>query len=151
MLESRPYQDEALQAIEAEWAKGNTRTAVVLPTGMGKTIVFARLTKDRASLAHFLDALSAVAALRGEAKRSALLIGAAEESLREVGAPVYNFYAPDPSLKERATAEARASLGEAAFEELRERGRATTFEEAVRLGTASALGAVGGYGGPPQP
>jgi predicted ATPase/transcriptional regulator with XRE-family HTH domain len=98
-------------------------------------------TRDRANLAHFLDALSAVAALRGEAKRSALLIGAAEESLREVGAPVYNFYAPDPSLKERASAEARGALGDAAFEELRERGRAATFEEAVRLGA----------GGPPDP
>jgi tetratricopeptide (TPR) repeat protein len=91
-------------------------------------------TKDRANLAHFLDALSAVAALRGETERSALLIGAAEESLREVGAPVYNFYAPDPSLKERAASEGRAALGDAAFERLREQGRATTFEEAVRLG-----------------
>ena len=100
-------------------------------------------TRDRANLAHFLDALSAVAALRGEAERSALLIGAAEESLREVGAPVYNFYAPDPSLKERASAEARGALGDAAFEELRERGRTATFEEAVRLGANAA--------GPPDP
>jgi transcriptional regulator with XRE-family HTH domain len=83
------------------------------------------------------------AALRGEAKRSALLIGAAEESLREVGAPVYNFYAPDPSLKERASAGARATLGNAAFEELREQGRAATFEEAVTLGA--------GAGGHPAP
>jgi len=94
-------------------------------------------TKDRANLAHFLDALSAVAALRGEAKRSAVLIGAAEESLREVGAPVYNFYAPDPSLKERAATEARDALGDEAFEELRRQGRAATFEEAVMLGTGS--------------
>ena len=62
------------------------------------------------------------------------MIGAAEESLREVGAPVYNFYVPDPSLKERASAEARSSLGDATFEQLREQGRAATFEEAVRLG-----------------
>ena len=98
-------------------------------------------TKDRANLAHFLDALSAVAALLGDPERSALLIGAAEESLREVGAPVYNFYAPDPSLKERASSEARSALGDAAFGRLREQGRAATFEEAVRLGT----------GGPPGP
>ena len=65
------------------------------------------------------------------------MIGAAEESLREVGAPVYNFYAPDPSLKERASSEARASLGDAAFEELRERGRAMTFEDAVTLGAGT--------------
>jgi hypothetical protein len=53
-------------------------------------------TKDRANPAHFLDALSAVAALRGEAERSALLIGAAEEFLREVGAPVYTSTTPTP-------------------------------------------------------
>ena len=85
-----------------------------------------RHTKDRANLARFLDALSAVAALRGEVERPALLIGAAGESLREVGAP-------DPSPKDRAASEARASSGDAAFEKLREQGRTKTFEEAVRL------------------
>jgi hypothetical protein len=66
------------------------------------------------------------------------LIGAAEESLREDGAPVYNFCAPDPSLKERASSEAHAALGDAAFEKLREQGRTATFEEAVRLGAGAA-------------
>ena len=111
--------------------------AAALEEGVG----LSGLTKDRANFAHFLDALSAVAALRGEPERSAVLIGATEESLQEVGAPVYNFYAPDPSLKERASAEARAALGDAAFERLREQGRAATFEETVRLGA----------GGPPVP
>jgi hypothetical protein len=59
------------------------------------------------------------------------LIGAAEGSLREVGAPVYNFYRPDPSVGELAVDEARAVLGDAAFEEARERGRMMTFEQAV--------------------
>jgi ATP/maltotriose-dependent transcriptional regulator MalT len=68
-------------------------------------------TKDRANLAHFLEALSAVAALRGEVERAAVLIGAAEGSLKELGTPVYHYYIPDPSLRERAVAEARASLG----------------------------------------
>jgi hypothetical protein len=95
-------------------------------------------TKDRANLAHFLDALSAVAALRGEAGRSAILIGAAEVSSGG-WRPVYNFYAPDPSLKERASSEAHAALGDAAFEELREQGRTATFEEAVRLGAGAHL------------
>jgi drug/metabolite transporter (DMT)-like permease len=60
-----------------------------------------------------------------------LVTGAAEGSLREVGAPVYHYYLPDPSLKERAVAEARAALGDAAFEEARERGREMSFEQAV--------------------
>lgn len=115
-----------------------------LAAGLLEEVVrLSRHTKDRANLAHFLDALSAVAALRGEAERSAVLIGASEESLREVGAPVYNFYAPDPTLKERTSAEARAALGDAAFEQLREHGRAMTFEEAVGLGAGT-----GGDGGP---
>jgi hypothetical protein len=60
------------------------------------------------------------------------LIGAAEGSLREVGARVYNFYRPDSSVGERAVDQARAVLGDAAFEEARERGRMMTFEQAVK-------------------
>ena len=75
--------------------------------------------------------LSAVEAFRGEAERSAVLTGAAEGSAREVGAAVYNFYRPDPSLRERAVAEARAALGGAVFEEARARGYGMGFERAV--------------------
>jgi predicted ATPase len=88
-------------------------------------------TKDRANLAHFLEVLAAVTSSRGEAERSTVLLGAAGGLLQQVGAPVYNFYVPDPSLRERAVAEARAALGGAAFEEARERGRAMGFEQAV--------------------
>lgn len=42
-LKLRPYQTEALDALDAGWAAGKTRLAVVLPTGMGKTVVFAHL------------------------------------------------------------------------------------------------------------
>lgn len=42
----RPYQQEAKEAILAEWAKGHQRTLLVLPTGTGKTIVFSKLTED---------------------------------------------------------------------------------------------------------
>lgn len=98
---------------------------------LGEGIELSGRTKDRANLAHFLQALSAVEAFREEAERSAVLIGAAEGSLREVGAAVYNFYQPDPSLRERAVAEARVILGDAAFEDASERGREMTFEQAV--------------------
>ena len=40
-MELRPYQQEAEKAVFAEWEKGNKRTLLVLPTGTGKTIVFA--------------------------------------------------------------------------------------------------------------
>lgn len=44
-MELRPYQQEAEKAVFAEWEKGNERTLLVLPTGTGKTIVFAKITE----------------------------------------------------------------------------------------------------------
>lgn len=45
-MELRPYQKEAKESIFAEWDKGVRRTLLVLPTGCGKTIVFAKVTED---------------------------------------------------------------------------------------------------------
>ena len=45
-MELREYQLEAKNAIFSEWEKGNHRTLLVLPTGCGKTIVFAKVTED---------------------------------------------------------------------------------------------------------
>lgn len=44
----RPYQEEARRKVEDEWTKGKRRTLLVLPTGCGKTIVFAKITEDMA-------------------------------------------------------------------------------------------------------
>lgn len=46
-MELRPYQLEAREAVEREWEQGRNRTLLVLPTGCGKTIVFAKITEDR--------------------------------------------------------------------------------------------------------
>ena len=46
-MELRPYQQEARAAVENEWEQGNGRTLLVLPTGCGKTIVFAKISEDR--------------------------------------------------------------------------------------------------------
>ncbi len=46
-LELRPYQEEARQAVEAQWRDGVSRTLLVLPTGCGKTIVFAAVVEDQ--------------------------------------------------------------------------------------------------------
>ena len=43
----RPYQTAAKQAIHAEWDAGRRRTLLVLPTGTGKTIVFASVAADQ--------------------------------------------------------------------------------------------------------
>lgn len=45
-MELRPYQNEARNAIFEEWEKGIQKTLLVLPTGCGKTIVFAKVTED---------------------------------------------------------------------------------------------------------
>ena len=45
-MELRPYQQAARVAVQDEWQQGNTRTLLVLPTGCGKTIVFAKITED---------------------------------------------------------------------------------------------------------
>ncbi len=42
----RPYQQAAEQAVLHEWDSGHTKTLLVLPTGCGKTIVFAKIAED---------------------------------------------------------------------------------------------------------
>lgn len=46
-MQLRPYQQEAREAVQAEWAKGRKRTLLVLPTGCGKTIVFSKIIEDQ--------------------------------------------------------------------------------------------------------
>lgn len=45
-MELRPYQEEARKSIFDEWNKGVMKTLLVLPTGCGKTIVFAKVTES---------------------------------------------------------------------------------------------------------
>lgn len=45
-MELRPYQQEAREAIFERWDSGVLKTLLVLPTGCGKTIVFAKVTED---------------------------------------------------------------------------------------------------------
>ena len=45
-MELRPYQSEAKEAVFTQWDKGARKTLVVLPTGCGKTIVFAKVAEE---------------------------------------------------------------------------------------------------------
>jgi len=47
MMSLRPYQAEARDAIIREWSAGNQKTLLVLPTGTGKTIVFASVVQNQ--------------------------------------------------------------------------------------------------------
>ena len=45
-MELRPYQQQAKDAIFLEWGNGIKKTLLVLPTGCGKTIVFAKVAEE---------------------------------------------------------------------------------------------------------
>ena len=45
-MELRPYQQEAKNSIFEQWENGTKKTLLVLPTGCGKTIVFAKVTEQ---------------------------------------------------------------------------------------------------------
>lgn len=45
-MELRPYQSEAKTAVFGQWEQGVLKTLLVLPTGCGKTIVFAKVAEE---------------------------------------------------------------------------------------------------------
>lgn len=45
-MELRPYQKEAKEAIFEQWDSGVSKTLLVLPTGCGKTVVFAKVAEE---------------------------------------------------------------------------------------------------------
>ena len=82
--ELRPYQQQARDRIHAEWDAGHTRTLLVLPTGTGKTIVFASVAADQVRagdrvliLAHRGDLLEQAA---DKLQRSTGLVSAVEKA-----------------------------------------------------------------------
>ncbi|MFF1417447.1 DEAD/DEAH box helicase [Streptomyces sp. NPDC058280] len=77
----RPYQTAAIQALTAGWQGEQNRLAVVLPTGAGKTVVFANLIKG----------------MREQLGRQRVLVIAHREELIEQA--VAKIRAVDPSLK----------------------------------------------------
>ena len=50
VMNLRPYQNEAVSAIEEEWQEGRKKTLLVLPTGCGKTIVFCKIAENRVKM-----------------------------------------------------------------------------------------------------
>lgn len=48
----RTYQSDAVAAVEGAWQRGINRAAVVLPTGSGKTVVFAHMAKRAYDAGH---------------------------------------------------------------------------------------------------
>lgn len=52
MFQLRPYQAEAKTAILNAWEEGHRKTLLVLPTGCGKTVVFASVTENQVRKGH---------------------------------------------------------------------------------------------------
>ncbi|MCC8044888.1 MAG: DEAD/DEAH box helicase family protein [Clostridiales bacterium] len=52
MFQLRPYQAEAKQAVLNAWDEGYRKTLLVLPTGTGKTVVFASVTENQVEKGH---------------------------------------------------------------------------------------------------
>ena len=48
-MKLRPYQTQAKDAVLSEWEKGHRKTLLVLPTGTGKTVVFAKVVENQVS------------------------------------------------------------------------------------------------------
>ena len=46
MMKLRPYQEQAFDGVFREWDGGHKKTLVVMPTGTGKTIVFAKIVEE---------------------------------------------------------------------------------------------------------
>jgi predicted ATPase/DNA-binding XRE family transcriptional regulator len=113
-------------------AQGNTGQAARL---FGEGLTFSREVGDRANMAYCLEGLADVAVAQGMPARAARLLGAAEQLFEVVGARIYG-HRPGRPLHEHAVAEARARLGEHAFDAVRDEGRAMTAEQAVAYALA---------------
>ena len=95
-------------------------------------------TRDLANLAYLLDALAVVEAADGAHPRVPVLLGAAQGIREVIGTTGYGYYRPDEELGRQAAEQAREALGEDAFDDALDVGRAMTVEDAVSFGLGSA-------------
>jgi superfamily II DNA or RNA helicase len=90
-LPLRPYQAQAIDAVDAAHARGVSRPLVVLPTGGGKTVVFSHLVTRRPGRALILahrDELLSQAAAKLAAVSGSLDIGVVKAARDDAGARV---------------------------------------------------------------
>jgi ATP/maltotriose-dependent transcriptional regulator MalT len=99
--------------------------------GFAEGIVPSQELGDRQNVAHILEALGMVSGAKGEALKAARLLGASEALISAIGLRGHPYYRPDRDLYERVEARVRSMLGEAAFNAVKEEGRAMSFERAV--------------------
>lgn len=91
MLSTRPYQDEALAAVDAAAARGLRRIVVAMATGLGKTVAFSHLVRRRGGRAIVLahrDELIRQAAAKIRMVNPQASVGVVKADEDEVGADV---------------------------------------------------------------
>jgi non-specific serine/threonine protein kinase len=94
-----------------------------------EALVLASEAADQTSSTYCIQGLAAVAEAQGEPRRAARLLGAAEALLEATGIPIY--VTTDHDLHRRVVDAVRERLGERAWKEACDEGRAMSFEEAV--------------------
>ncbi|MFG1709672.1 ATP-binding protein [Nonomuraea sp. M3C6] len=90
--------------------------------------------QDTWGMAHQLTHLADAAALQGDHIRAALLYGAVDELVHEVGAQVFHVW---QELSDRCQARVMSALGADRCTQLRRRGRLLTVAQVVELATGS--------------
>lgn len=81
-------------------------------------------TGDAANLAYALEALVVLESAEGAHRRVPVLLGAVEALREAVGSNVYGYYKPDEARRDAAAAAARAALGQDAYDDALDEGRA---------------------------
>ena len=111
---------------EAAWASGKLGRAEGY---FREALAVASESGDKTSSAYCMRGLAAVAVAGDEPRHAARLLGTAEALLETTGRAVY--VTADHDLHRRAADAARGRLGEQAWKEARDEGRAATFQQAV--------------------
>lgn len=90
-IKLRDYQREAIDAVFAAWSGGMQRPAIVLPTGAGKTVVFASLIKEFRNAGTYPDAEER----RGSAPGNRVIVLAHRDELVDQAIAKIRAIAPD--------------------------------------------------------
>ena len=105
---------------------------------LAEGLALAGEVQDQTNLAYYLEGWAIVLGHRGEAERSARLIGASLHLREEAAVATYNYLTPSRPLYERTVAAVKAKLGEDGFEEAQTEGRAMTLRQAVAYALEAA-------------